>query len=98
MRNDHGVDICIGLGRSPNDASISLAACFVDAFGNRGVHVAINRPFSARRPSTITSFVQRLGATALQIEIAAKYRQPIHHPESAKQLLDVFISVLNKLE
>lgn len=96
MKDDHGVDICIGLGRFPNALSNSLADCFGDSFGKRGLRVSVNWPFPATRPSTITSFAQSRGLTALQIEVAAKYRQPKRHPSSASVLLDGFLSVLTK--
>jgi hypothetical protein len=98
MKDDYDIDICIGLGPSPNQQSQVMADSLADSFCERGLRVSFNWPFSATRPSTITSFVQSRRLTALQVEVAAKYRQPKKHSSSALLLLNGFLSVLVDLQ
>ncbi len=82
MRDEWGPDLIIGLGPSSDDRSRELAA----ALRACGLSVAAGPPFDACHPGTITSFVQRSGGCALQIEVASRRRRPRTVPEPAAEL------------
>ena len=76
MKDGHGADVIIGCGGA-SAASIALgqrvaghleaAKVTTDPDGGR-------RGFGATKPGTMTSWAQRQGATAIQIEISRSYR------------------------
>ena len=88
MKDDHGADVIIGHGTgSPSSialaqrvaAHLEAAKVATDPDGGR-------RGFGASRATTMTSWAQGLGATAIQVEIARSFRAT-QSPEKLKQRL-----------
>ncbi|HLX95714.1 MAG TPA: hypothetical protein VKU37_08210 [Verrucomicrobiae bacterium] len=95
MKNDYGIGINIGMGSSPDSCSKTLVERLVRSFEKLGQRPSINWPFGGFGRGTITSFVQSLGHSALQIEIAANLRQPCELPIKAILLMQGFINALH---
>jgi N-formylglutamate amidohydrolase len=91
MRDDWGVDICIGTAGSPSNP---LASLVQRAATRRGLIAALNTPFDARRPATITAFTIRHAVSALQIEVARRFRIPAAFPTQATRLLDCLLDAI----
>lgn len=75
MRDNYGIDVCIGLGALP-ETSVDLARILDTTLRKHGIQVAVNDPFNATHPGTVTSFCQSAGTPAVQLEIARKLRTP----------------------
>ena len=87
---DRSVDVCLGLGPMPTQRAERVAASIDAGFKARGIRVSINIPFAGLAPWTVTSFTQvHLGASAVQVQVAAWLRDPVEHPMEAKLTLDV---------
>jgi hypothetical protein len=92
MKDGHGADVIIGCGNgSPSStalaqrvaAHLQAAKVTTDPDGDR-------RGFGATRPGTMTSWAQRQGATAIQVEISRSYRAS----QSAEKLRERLITGL----
>jgi N-formylglutamate amidohydrolase len=93
---DQGIDVCVG--RSQGSQFVGEAADIVAAScRDVGLTVALDAPFNARRPGTVTSFVQGRNRLALQLEIAAAARNPQDLPERARALLRALITAISRL-
>ncbi len=98
MKDDYGVDVCIGLGRAPNGFGNAVAESLELAFSRVGFKVNLDWPFDGRRIGTVTDFVQTKGFSACQVEIAARLRYPnISHQES-NLLLESFVSAVRRAQ
>ena len=87
---DRSFDVCLGLGPLPDARTEAVATAIEAGFRARGVRVAVNEPFAARAPWTVTAFTQtQLGAAAIQVQLAAWLRDPVGSPMMAKLTLDV---------
>lgn len=95
MGDSHGVDVCIGLGPNPNERAQRVALQLKAALSS--LNVAINSPFAARSPRTVTSYVQSLGGDAMQIEIAARLRDPHNSPVAAGTFAHAMIEALKPI-
>ena len=90
MKDGNGADVIIGTGTGSAE-SIALANRI--AAHLRAAKIAtdangVGRGFGATRATTMTSWAQRLGATAVQIEISRSHRAA-QSPEKLKQRLIV---------
>jgi hypothetical protein len=88
MKDGHGADVIIGCGNgSPASTALAqrialhleAARVVTDPDGGR-------RGFGATKPGTMTSWAQRQGATAIQVEISRSYRAA-QSPDKLKQRL-----------
>lgn len=86
MSDEHGVDLCIGLGPQPGDAESIIAEALQREFAE--LTVVRNAPFPARATSTITAHVQGRGLSAVQLEIARRWRRPEADAPRARRLLE----------
>ncbi len=78
MSNTYDVDLCVGLGPSAG----AVATRFAEYIALRldDYKVSLNTPFSAEPPFTVTAYVQQhTQADAVQLEIAARLRDPKDH-------------------
>ena len=90
MKDGNGADVIIGTGAG-SPASIALAdriAAHLQAAKIATDADGAGRGFGATRPTTLTSWAQRLGASAIQIEISRSHRAT-QSPEKLKQRLIV---------
>jgi hypothetical protein len=86
MSDTHGVDLCLGLGPARGDVEVHLAAHLTEAMS--AYQVAVNEPFSAEPHYTVTSYVQLYTpASAIQLEISARFRNPRDLPEQSSKFL-----------
>jgi hypothetical protein len=92
MKDGHGADVIIGCGNgSPTSNALArrvathLEAAKVSADPDGG-----RRGFGATRPGTMTSWAQKQGATAIQLEISRSYRAA----QSAEKLKERLITGL----
>ena len=85
MQSKHGPDICIGLGMKPGKAEKKTAELAQALAKKHKITLMLNVPFNAKRKTTITSFVQSCGGSALQVEISKTLRSPSRDPELAKR-------------
>jgi hypothetical protein len=87
MSDDHGVDLCAALGQRPTQEAVVLARRASVAASAHGLKLSVNHPFNARRPSTITCFLETRGTAAFQLYIARRLRRPAEDAAGALQLL-----------
>jgi hypothetical protein len=92
MKDGHGADVIIGCGKG-SPASIALGqrvAAHLEAARVATDPDGGKRGFGATKPGTMTSWAQRQGATAIQIEISRSYRAA----QSAEKLKERLITGL----
>jgi hypothetical protein len=94
MKDDYGVDICLGLGRAPSALTKEVAESLEAALSNAGFRVDVNWPFDGCRIGTVTSFVQESGFSGFQVEIAARLRYPHISSRDSNLLINSFISAV----
>jgi hypothetical protein len=93
MTDDHGADICIGTG--PFEELSAKAVSFtVEVMRGAGLVVAVNTPFSAAHPGTVTSWGQRRGLCAFQVEVCSALRRPWQSPETAVEFANLLSDVV----
>jgi hypothetical protein len=88
MKDGNGSDVIIGCGNGSAE-SIALGrrvAAHLEAANVKTDPNGAKRGFGGTKPGTMTMFAQRLGATAIQIEIARSFRAT-HSPDKLKQRL-----------
>jgi hypothetical protein len=96
MTDNHGVDVCIGLGESPSRLALDVANCI-----QKKLHVykvMINVPFSAKNPLTVTAYVQSIKGDDLQLEIAAHLREARTNTTNAAAFIRDLIDIINHLD
>jgi hypothetical protein len=82
MSDTYGIDVCIGTGHDPRSLTKQAATMLAQELPN--YRVSMNDPFTATPSFAVVSYVQgRLNANALQLEIAARLRNPVENPEQA---------------
>jgi hypothetical protein len=87
MSNTHGVDLCVGLGPAPG----AVATRFADHLTLQldDYKVSLNTPFSAEPSFTVTAYVQQhTKADAVQLEIAARLRDPRDHAADSTAFME----------
>lgn len=95
---DRQVDVSIGLGPMPDPRGEAVAARINRGFTLRGIRVGVGNPFPAVAPVTVTAFSQvHLGASAVQVGLAAWLRDPDQSPTMAKLTLDVLRDALGEV-
>jgi phage replication-related protein YjqB (UPF0714/DUF867 family) len=94
MKDDYGVDICIGLGTAPSAFAKEVAGNLAASLTNVGFRVSMDWPFDGRRIGTITNFVQEKGFSGFQVEIAARLRYPNVSSQDSNLLVDGFVSAV----
>lgn len=81
---DRSFAVCLGTGPAPDARTDAVATAVQQICARRGLEVAVNEPFAALPPWTVSHFAQlQLGVNALQIEIAASLRDPRQQPDLA---------------
>jgi hypothetical protein len=85
MSDEHELDLCVGSGNAVQQSG--LAARCVRGAEEAGLEVSLDEPFPARRRATLTSTAQRLGCDAIQLEIAARRRDPAVRGDEALVLV-----------
>jgi hypothetical protein len=97
MRDDHRVDMCIGLGLNPTARTALLAQQMVRDGEARGLRMSINAPFSAAPWGTVTNFVQRQGGEGLQVEMARRLRPGVDQDEvAARAAIEVLLLLIQR--
>ena len=88
MKDGHGADVIIGCGnRSPAAKALALrVATHLEAAKVATDPDGGKRGFGATKPGTMTSWAQRHGATAIQLEISRSYRAA-HAADKLKERL-----------
>lgn len=84
MRDDHGVDVCIGRGEDPSPFEIELAERLVRLAESHGLRAQLDDPFPAS-PRTITHWLRGQGVPCLQLELAYSLRDS--YPERTAAFL-----------
>jgi hypothetical protein len=92
MSDSWGVDVCVGVGANPSDEVEELGILVWEAFA--GFNRGWNNPFSGAAPHTVLSGLQAKGHTAVQVELAARLRDPVGHPDEALQVLEAFSTIV----
>ena len=95
MSDDYGVDMCLGRGPKPEAAQEPMIGLFTRHFPD--LTVSIDEPFSGRPSHTILSYISSQRATGLQVEISARWRDPIGSPKEAALLAEGLVSVVDAL-
>ena len=97
MKDGNGADVIIGCGNgSPEAKALALrVAAHLEA-----VKVAVDpdggkRGFGATKPGTMTSWAQRQGATAIQLEIARSYRAAQAADKLKERLITGLVAALH---
>lgn len=96
MKDSHGADVIIGTGGG-SPASVALANRIATHLEAAKVATDANgagRGFGATRATTITSWAQRHGASAVQIEISRSHRAAQSPEKSKQRLIGGLISAL----
>ena len=96
MKDGHGADVIIGRGnRSPESSALAdrvaahLAAAKVNVDPDGG-----KRGFGATKPGTMTSWAQRQGAAAIQLEIARSFRAAQSADKLKERLITGLVAAL----
>jgi hypothetical protein len=90
MRDIHGPDVDVGTGLHPDDVVAQASRGLAEAISAEGLDVGVNKVFLGDRPETLTSWAQRRGIPAIQVEIAARRRPPTGSRESSMRLYCAF--------
>jgi len=96
MQDRPGLDIVVGLGPNPESA-LSLVEQVVSAFEAEGFRVdsdGRSRGLAGARSGTMTSWAQRSGARAVQLEIALRNRTFLVASDRRRRLLSGFLRLL----
>jgi len=96
MKDGHGADVIIGCGKG-SAASIALGqrvAAHLEAARVSTDPDGGKRGFGATKPGTMTSWAQRQGATAIQIEISRSYRAAQSADKLKERLITGLVNAL----
>jgi hypothetical protein len=96
MKDGNGADVIIGTG-SGTPSSIALAhriASHLEAAKVMTDPEGVKRGFGATKPGTMTSWAQRQGATAVQLEIARSYRAAQSADKLKERLITGLVAAL----
>lgn len=74
MKDDHGIDVNLGVGLRPSAKVQKLNAAIMEAVMASGFGVSVNNPFPAIKKRTLTRYFQSLGHTAVQVEMTRRIR------------------------
>jgi hypothetical protein len=96
MKDGHGADAIIGCGNgSPEARALALrVAAHLESANVRTDPDGGRRGFGATKPGTMTSWAQRQGATAIQIEISRSYRAAQSADKSKERLITGLVAAL----
>ncbi len=96
MKDGHGADVIIGCGSgSPSSTALGQRiAAHLEANRITTDPDGGKRGFGATRPGTMTSWAQRLGATAIQIEISRSYRAAQSADKLKERLITGLVAAL----
>jgi len=94
MLDSHGCDVCIGTHK---DGPSALADQATELLAAQGFVVRRNDPFGARSPSTVTATALGAGAAAIQLEIAARWRNPVQRPDEAGAMYRALLELVSDL-
>ena len=97
IKNEYGYDINIGTGIKPDKKNRMIVEKAIKLGNTNGINVSIDNPFNAKRRTTITSFSQELGADAIQLEIAQKFRKPLEDNNAASKILSFINELIKEL-
>ena len=91
MRDQRDLDVEIGLGDQPNDASIALSHSVLRCLEQAGLRVAYNERYQAASPHSLTNWSRAENLAAVQVEVAARARPPVGREENEKTLLSALL-------
>lgn len=98
MSDQHGLDLCFGTGADSTDRARALSEIGAITASDQGLVARINDPFTGSREEGITVSAQRRGSAAVQIEIAARFREPLFEAAPARVLLRWFRTYVDRLQ
>jgi N-formylglutamate amidohydrolase len=96
MKDGNGADVIIGTGNG-SPAAKALAqriATHLEAAKVKADPEGVKRGFGATKPGTMTSWAQRQGATAVQLEIARSYRAAQSADKLKERLITGLVAAL----
>lgn len=85
MRDGHGPDVCLGTRGRRDPGTAAVRDLLRGELGDRFL-VTVDEPFAARAPHTVTTLLHAEGGTGVQVELAARLRDPAGHPLHARSL------------
>ena len=94
MRDDHGVDVCVG---THVDGPSPLADLVEASLAGSGLRCRRNDPFAARDPNTVTATVLGRRVPVVQLEVAARWRDPVDRTEDARAFLVALTRVATQI-
>lgn len=96
MKDGHGADVIIGCGSgSPSSKALAdRVAVHLEANSITTDPDGGKRGFGASKPGTMTSWAQRLGATAIQVEISRSYRAAQSADKLKERLITGLVAAL----
>ncbi|MFD2025594.1 hypothetical protein [Promicromonospora aerolata] len=87
-RAESDVDLGTGTGTAP--------PAVVSALDDSNLRVTTNQIFDAMRPTTVTSFAQSLGISAVQVEIGAHLRPPMGEAPALARLVTALVAAIEQ--
>ncbi|GAB2499422.1 hypothetical protein GCM10027063_43750 [Promicromonospora xylanilytica] len=90
MRSRAESDVDLGTGSGTASPTV------VTALDDSGLLVTVNQIFDAMRPTTVTSFAQSLGMSAVQVEIGAHLRPPTGKAPELGRLVTGLVTVIEQ--
>lgn len=78
MADSFGVDVCLGTG-ADEEGTRPLYEPLRRRLEAQGRRVAVNDPWGASHPDSLTNTAHARGAAAVQVEVANQWRQPWDH-------------------
>jgi len=86
MQDTWGPDVCLARGLHPAGSADLLEVCRRELTAS-GFTVSVGDPYDANTPHTVTSYCQRAGVPAVELELARRIRNPWDQPETSARLL-----------
>lgn len=81
MRDSHDWDVCLGTHHRTDPATTAVRDALIRAA--QGLRTSVDDPFAALGARTVLAHVTALGGTGLQVELAARLRDPGAAPGAA---------------
>jgi len=96
MRDQRDLDVEVGLGQRPDEASLTLANEVIRCLERTGLRVACNERYQAASPHALTNWSRTGNVAAVQVELAARARPPLGRTDNETRVLSALLAALQQ--
>lgn len=96
MRDAHGPDVCLGTRGRADPGTAAVRDVLRTELSGR-FRVTVDEPFAADAPHTIMTLLHTEGGTGIQVELAARLRDPAGHPGPARDVTTGLTRAIDRL-